>query len=672
MLPQTIASSLACAGLLCALGNAQQPAVILEAHFDSDTDGFVYEDDAFLGTSQPNYADGARLTPGFGGIGGALQVSLAGVDNAAIFAMTGGWRVEFDVFDDCIDHVLSLRYRITESDYYEPTEMFQVLASVDSQLKGLGPGISYVGAFAGDGNPGGSDDRDPTPAPRVFGWKHVRIDLGAMDTGTHTLIVGGFNDHKNLQESVEILIDDVVIEEKPPSPFCDVDPQVVLDGIEFQRFKDNIETLSDFGNRVQGSASYQNAEAWIAQQLHLAGYTPQFHDYRFPRFDGAPRRSIYATKVGSIHPDRMYIISAHLDGVAQTSGAANDNASGCSLVLEAARAFAQPGVETECSIRFVFWNNEETGLNGSEVYAFDRSAIQGMEDPPGSGLYPEPCWLGLIQHDQILWDHGLPSQANQVPEADLDIEFQDSSDNREASKWLAEALLAGNQTYSVKYPAEIGENMNNTDSKSFQNYCPAVSIRDNRRVSEIGNGANPTWHQLTDFFGFYSEDDFRMGFDAVRMTVGTVAELAGAFTPVAAYSTFGTGCPGSAGVPALHVVGSNTLPVLNNTLMLQVDNVPVGAPVAMLIGFSNQCWDGSELPLALDVIGMAGCDLLVSPLVVAPAVNNGGTASWSLLIPNDASLLCLRFFNQAIVRDPGVNFAGYTASNGGEGVIGRW
>ncbi len=64
MLAKTIASALACAGLLCALGNAQQPAVVLEAHFDSDTDGFVYEDDAFLGTSQPNYADGARLTPG--------------------------------------------------------------------------------------------------------------------------------------------------------------------------------------------------------------------------------------------------------------------------------------------------------------------------------------------------------------------------------------------------------------------------------------------------------------------------------------------------------------------------------------------------------------------------------------------------------------------------------
>ena len=49
--------------------------------------------------------------------------------------------------------------------------------------------------------------------------------------------------------------------------------------------------------------------------------------------------SIYATKVGTRFPDQMYIVSAHLDGRGG-GGAANDDASGCSLVLEAARALA--------------------------------------------------------------------------------------------------------------------------------------------------------------------------------------------------------------------------------------------------------------------------------------------------------------------------------------------
>ena len=28
--------------------------------------------------------------------------------------------------------------------------------------------------------------------------------------------------------------------------------------------------------------------------------------------------------------------------------------------------------------------------------------------PAGSGRYPEPKWLGMIQHDMMLFDHGMP------------------------------------------------------------------------------------------------------------------------------------------------------------------------------------------------------------------------------------------------------------------------
>lgn len=34
--------------------------------------------------------------------------------------------------------------------------------------------------------------------------------------------------------------------------------------------------------------------------------------------------------------------------------------------------------------------------------------LQGVEDPPGSGRYPEPRWFGMIQHDTVLFDHGNP------------------------------------------------------------------------------------------------------------------------------------------------------------------------------------------------------------------------------------------------------------------------
>ena len=102
------------------------------------------------------------------------------------------------------------------------------------------------------------------------------------------------------------------------------------------------------------------------------------------------------------------------------------------LVMELARIFSGADVRTERTIRFALWNNEETGLNGARAYVEQRQALQGKEDPPGSGQYPEPRWLAMIQHDMMMWDHGMPRpdgtwNPEQRPEADVNIEFQDQN-----------------------------------------------------------------------------------------------------------------------------------------------------------------------------------------------------------------------------------------------------
>ncbi|MFC1477389.1 M28 family peptidase [candidate division KSB1 bacterium] len=312
-------------------------------------------------------------------------------------------------------------------------------------------------------------------------------------------------------------------------------PQIV-DLLDFDRFKSNIKTLSDFGGRDQsgaGSQSYLNAEAWVITQLESFGYTVNKHRFTY---QGYPRDNLYVTKVGTTSPDSMYMITAHLDGIASRGGhAANDNGSGCSLVLEAARVFGLLGVQPEKSVRFIFWNNEETGLDGSEAYVSDKAGLQGIESPAGSGEYPEPVWVGLINPDMILFDHGLPVQTNQAPDADMDVDYQENSTYAEQSMRLALLLQNGSNYYSPDYPAEVRSNMSNTDSYSFRNYTAAVSLRENNRLLEIGNGSDPHWHQATDVYTTFSEDDFKLGFNTTQMAVGTVAELTGAlYDPSAA------------------------------------------------------------------------------------------------------------------------------------------
>lgn len=261
-----------------------------------------------------------------------------------------------------------------------------------------------------------------------------------------------------------------------------------------------------------------------------------------------PREEVYCTKIGATHPEEMYIVSGHMDGHGFNE-AANDDGSGTALVMELARVFHQPGVTTERSIRFALWNNEETGLNGARAYVDQRKDLQGIEDPKGSGRYPEPKWLGMVQHDMMLWDHGMPvplkdaggkqvmdangrpvfvSPKEQRLEADVNIEFQSTARQADAAMKLAFFFRAANDKYATDYPAAVGPHMTNTDSTPFMDLIPAISLRENERGMHIGAGWDPNWHQPTDVFSTYSDKDFRLGLNAAQTTLAAIAQLTGA------------------------------------------------------------------------------------------------------------------------------------------------
>lgn len=243
-------------------------------------------------------------------------------------------------------------------------------------------------------------------------------------------------------------------------------------------------------------------------------------------------QDVYVTKIGTVHPDQMYIVGGHMDGHGYNQ-AANDDGSGTTLVMELARVFASPDITTDVSIRFALWNGEEGGLNGSRAYVAQRAALQGKEDPAGSHKYPEPTWLGMIQHDMMMWDHGMPRpdgtlSPDQRPEADVNIEFQSASKMSEASQKLAWLFRAANEKYATDYPAAVGPHMTNTDSGPFQDLVAAISLRENERGAQIGAGWDPNWHQASDVYTTYSDKDFRLGLNAAQTTLAAIAQLTGA------------------------------------------------------------------------------------------------------------------------------------------------
>jgi hypothetical protein len=384
-------------------------------------------------------------------------------------------------------------------------------------------------------------------------------------------------------------------EAAPPDPVS-----VLVKQLELDKYKATIKSLTTFGDRRQGTQRNRDALDWIEAQLKSYGCTnTERLQYQFTQpAPGAPsarraagipsggaggpagqggstlfgnriptgvnadplrqpnerlralnaeqtpvgtslRENVYCTKVGKTHPEEMYIVSAHMDGIG-FGEAANDDGSGTALVMELARIFSMPGVETDRSIRFILWNNEETGLNGAAAYVEQRKDLQGIESPKGSGKYPEPKWLGMIQHDMMMYDHGMPipkqdangktiyvSPPEQRLEADVNIEYQSVSKQADGSAKLAWAFRAANDKYATNYPAAVGFHMTNTDSTPFMDLVPSISLRENERGQQIGAGWNPNWHQPTDNYDTYSDKDFLLGLNAAQTTLSGVAQLAG-------------------------------------------------------------------------------------------------------------------------------------------------
>jgi hypothetical protein len=376
----------------------------------------------------------------------------------------------------------------------------------------------------------------------------------------------------------------------PPRVDTTYDPIKVLVGrLDLEKYKATIKGLTQFGDRRQGTARNQQAVEWIEAQLKSYGCSSVerlTYDYQAPNRDSAAaaqrnqaartqtnqsqgggrirgvrtrtgvnndsmaqkderlralnsepskngqRQEVYCTKVGSTHPEEMYIIGGHMDGIGWGE-AANDDGSGTALVMELARIFSMPDVKTDRSIRFALWNNEESGLNGARAYVAQRQALQGIENPKGSGKYPEPKWLGMIQHDMMMWDHGMPrpdgtQNAEQRPEADVNVEFQSLAKQAEASMKLAFFFQTSNEKYATDYPATVGQHMTNTDSQPFQDLVPSLSLRENERGPQTGAGWNPHWHQVTDLYSTYSDKDFRLGLNAAQTTLSAIAQLVGA------------------------------------------------------------------------------------------------------------------------------------------------
>ncbi|MDF2550749.1 MAG: leucyl aminopeptidase [Chryseobacterium sp.] len=138
----------------------------------------------------------------------------------------------------------------------------------------------------------------------------------------------------------------------------------------------NLQEFSNFGIKTTGSANNVNAFNWIKNKYLSYGYsTSQIVEDPFSYTSGSNTvnsKNLVITKIGTVYPNKFVIICGHFDSI--NGPGVNDNGSGTSIILEAARILKD--IPTEYSIKFIHFSGEEQGLRGSTHYA-NTVAYQG-------------------------------------------------------------------------------------------------------------------------------------------------------------------------------------------------------------------------------------------------------------------------------------------------------
>lgn len=140
-------------------------------------------------------------------------------------------------------------------------------------------------------------------------------------------------------------------------------------------------------------------------------------------------------------------------------------------------------------------------------------------------------------------------------------------------------------------------------------------------------------------------------------------------TTPARYEFHGVGCPGTAGTPELSATNPWTLPWLGEPLNATIRNLPLSVGI-LTMGFSDTISPFGPLPLSLASLGMPNCFQRSAVDASVLLVGTANRVQYSLQVPGQPAFTALRFFQQAVVLDPGLNALGASVSNSVRGVIG--
>jgi len=343
------------------------------------------------------------------------------------------------------------------------------------------------------------------------------------------------------------------------------------------------QSLQDYQTRYSSTDSYDTACDWVETQFESYGLAAVQQE--FP-MSGYNCQNVIAELPGTGDASVIWILCGHLDSTSPSqysfAPGADDNASGSSAVVEAARILS--GYDFENTIRFICFGGEEQGLWGSDYYASQAAAA-------GDDI------AGVVNLDMIYYGPS-GSDVLWVP-----------YDNQ--STGLALALEAISDTYvpALTVDVEYSPGTTYSDHSSFWNAGYAAVLGIEQEVY-----SNPYYHQTTDILSNYLVY-FPFGTNCAKAAIATVAYLAGPIGP--------TGVGGSHGSPVPSAVTLAVSPnPVTGSATFHFGGQPAGAVlelrdlagrivrggIAIPAGGPEQTLDLEDLPAGTYVARITGSD----------------------------------------------------------------
>ena len=114
---------------------------------------------------------------------------------------------------------------------------------------------------------------------------------------------------------------------------------------------------------------------------------------------------------------------------------------------------------------------------------------------------------------------------------------------------------------------------------------------------------------------------------------------------------------GASGCVVTPVIGISGEPTPVGSVTINASSVPDDVPAFLMIGGSNANWGARDLPFSVSMFGIGGCDVLVSPDLVAStfttSIGNKAFASLTFPLPNDPAIVGLTRYAQWYVTTGG-------------------